>query len=260
MGAVLLAGLLVNAAPASAGEIRGFLLERADGMPTTSEPALTITHADLDLTLSSTDRLHAVVRLGAEPTEATDADLNLHLGRFESGSCTVEWSDQFSTYAPGEAAVREGDRLTVDRVIEDGAGPWDCASVSLTDPEDGEIVHDRYDGEVSSIAYFDALGLARITDVHHRRLEVGEWSFVRVEIRNRGYELTKLRVGGHGDGLLVGRVRVGGIIDHGERLVVKLPVKLRDDRAADLRVTTRPYGDLYIAQRDRVRVTVRPAR
>lgn len=83
---------------------------------------------------------------------------------------------------------------------------------------------------------------------------------MRVKIHNRMSEATGLRVMGHSHGpLKARRVVIDRTIESGERLVVRLPVKLRRDKAAKLRVTTRPSG-AFMARADVQRVQVRPVR
>lgn len=259
---VLASTALLLPSPARADLTTFLTFERPAGSAPSGAPAQTLLSAKADVTQGVVDRVSVSVELAAEPTPETDASALVGFGTLEDGSCSVYWSETFSTFDPHDAAVREGTRISLEQaVLEHDHFPDSvtCAVVQLRTPyPQPPQVLDQLHGRVSGTVVGDPGGLARILDVTHRRLPVGRWSHVDVEVANKGADLWSLRVTGSGRGLRVREAVVEGPILTGERLVVRVPVRLRRDRAASLELVTHPVAGFD--ERDVEVVRVRPRR
>lgn len=267
----LVAPALLGALPAAASDGRPaaepahVTLVRDTGMPTTSEPARTISAADAWVrpTTGSTSEVSVAVTLGAVPTPEAAADLRIALGHPSEGSCAVveEWVVRTDDPAYADPASPDGAAgLAVTHEVPAGAASGSaCLVVSVTDPADpAAAALDRWTGAVDRFVPLRAApGQARIVDVGHTRLPPRTWSWVEVTVRIRYHGVTSIRLGGHGTDLRVQPVTVTGDFGKRERVLITLPVRLRAGEARTLRLDTAVAG---VAQPlvDRERVRVRP--
>ena len=270
LGALLLPALLA-ALPASASgghpmdEPTHFTLVRDTGMPTTSEPARTISAADAWArpTTGSTSELSVSVTLGGVPTPEDAADLRIALGHPSEGACAVveEWvvRTDDATYADPTAPAGVAGVTVTHEVPVGAASGSACLVVSVTDPADpAGTALDRWTGAVDRVVPLRAApGQARIVDVGHTRLTPRTWSWVEVTVRIRFHGVTSIRLDGHGKDLRVQPVTVTGDFGRKERVLITLPVRLRAGQARTLRLDTVVAG---VAQPlvDRERVRIRP--
>jgi hypothetical protein len=260
--ALLASAVLLLPSPVRADLTTFFVFERPVGTAPSGSPAQTLLSATADVNQGVVDRVSVTVELGAEPTPETDARAFVGFGTLEDGSCSVYWSEGFSTFDPHDVAVRDGSRISMEAtVLEHDHFPDSvtCAVVQVRTPypQPPQLL-DQLDGHVSGTVVGEPGGRARIVEVTHRRLPVGRWSHVDVEVANRGSDLWRLRVTGSGRGLRVREAVVEGPILTGERLVVRVPVLLRRDRAASLELVAHPMAGFD--EQDVEVVRVRPRR
>ena len=259
--ALLATALLLPTPPASAETVRPFDLERTTGFTPGTEPSRTLVSARADVTYGPVTRVRWQVELAAEPTAGTTANLQLVVGVLQGDDCMIQWYHSFPTFDPRGEAERDGTVITTEgwRDPHEQYTEWNCAEV-LVAGHDGPPPsrYDYWGATAGTDLDVEPRGFARIVDVRHRRLPVGEWSYVLVDVRNERDDLSGLVIGGSGRGLRVRETAAEGPVLAGDERSYLVAVKLRRGAAADLTLVTTPT-----AGRDRthtVEVRIRPRR
>lgn len=236
---------------------------RPVGMPATDVAARQLVSADALHRIAWDGHLDVTVELGAAPTGPdSDADLHVVFGKELAGEeCVPSYEFVTTTFSTPAGVSRDGATLTISRALGHYQGDqWICGSVFLTAPGD-PVVTDRLDGRLDSTAHIDYLARVNIADVGHTRLPRGEWSYVRVRLKNVGHDVQRVRVRGHGRGLEVGKAVMTGSFATGTTYTLDVPVMLEARRARRLTLSTYPRGhDIAFTFVDEKRVTIRPRR
>ena len=258
---LLLGGLLAVPAPAQGDTIlRWSLEERPAGLPTTSEPAQTLTSGYATLSIGRDgSAFSATVELGAAPTPDTASDLHLRVGTVdESGACTTDWELVVPTLDPSGLASRDG--TTVQVAASVGLEPVGlrCAVASLV-AADGTLL-DRLEDAQAGVISADPGAMARIKEVTGRQVRPHHWSTVWVRVGHRGAEADGVRVTAAGAGVRVRGYTARVTLHQGDEVWAPLRVKLLTGRPAELRITARPFGYLAFAFPGTRTISVRPAR
>jgi hypothetical protein len=261
--ALLATALLLPSTPASAGMEHYYDFTRDVATTPGDVPARTVVSVHGSVSSGVVTRVRAVIELGAEPTADTASRVHLVYGVRESAGagCTIMWSKLIDTLTPTDGVRRDGARLLVDEPLSDYRyeDEWNCAELVVRE-SGGPLaaVTDHWHGLPGDQYIVDPAGFAKIVAVDHRRLPVDRWSIVRVEVVNKGDDSLRVIVGGSGRGLRVRGAVIEGPVLTGEHRVVRVPVRLRRDRAADLSLTARPMAGFD--RTHTVEVRVRPRR
>lgn len=249
------------AAPAHGDTILVWRFEqRPAGLPATSEPAQTLAAARADLTIDSDgSTLRASVELGGVPVAETGADLHLRIGTPVDGACRTGWEVVVPTFEPSGPASRQGAAIEFAMVMgPDFDTGTHCASVSLT-AADGSVL-DQLDDAEEMLVIADTGARARIERVTGTRVHRGHWSTVWVRVGHHGAEAEGVQVTGVGRGVRVRAYTAHLTLHQGDEVWAPLQVRVRGERARELKISARPFGQIAFAFPGTRQIVLRPGR
>lgn len=259
---LLAGGLVLTGPPATADvEVIYDYAEHAADMPTSLLLAQTLVSARSSEHFGPEGRrVRATVVLGGVPDADTDADLHLVFGTLaDDGQCVAEDELVVSTFAPSGGATRAADTISLkmDRPTRT-LGQGLCTFVSVTPGDSGVPPYDRLDGKVEWHLIVEPAGVISMERIPARTVRPKRWTTVRVRI-TAVTDASYFRVRGYGKGLKTREVRVPDSVEAGERIVVRLPVKLLVNRKRKLKITATAAAGAFGAHASR-QVWIKPRR